>query len=206
MKKIGVIDYGVGNIGSIFNMLRRAGIENRAVTKSEELETCRSYILPGVGSFDFGMEMLHSSGLIEGLSDEVNTRRKPILGICLGAQLLTRGSEEGEKPGLGWVNGSTRQLRVNEDYKLPHMGWNALVDVDDSGLLKVNRRPLKFYFVHKYYLEMDSSVDCIAWVEYGMKFCAAYQCHNIFGVQFHPEKSHSYGLNLLRNFAGESGI
>jgi imidazole glycerol-phosphate synthase subunit HisH len=199
-----LVDYGAGNLASIANMLQKAGFEATISSRSEDVLRAEKVILPGVGHFDEGMRQLDARGLVEPLRKKVMEERAPLLGICLGAQLLARHSDEGERPGLGWLAADVRpfdQGRLAGHLKVPHMGW---ADVDAAGadaLFREMPGPPRFYFVHSYHLVCDDEREVAAWAHHGYRFAAAVRRANVTGVQFHPEKSHAFGLALLRNFA-----
>ena len=198
-----VIDYGMGNLGSIVNMGRKAGGSFTVSADPAVIAQADKLILPGVGSFDHGMTKLRERGLIPVLNQQVLERKVPILGICLGVQLFTRGSEEGALPGLGWIAGHTiRFKRAVEPstLKVPHMGWNFIEPAKADPLLRDLPPEPRFYFVHSYHLVCDDATDVLTWTQYGQRFASAVQRGNIWGTQFHPEKSHKFGLALLKNF------
>jgi imidazole glycerol-phosphate synthase subunit HisH len=200
---IAIVDYGLGNLGSIANMLRHAGCRNLRVTANvEELRAADKLILPGVGHFDTGMQNLAQRDLVGPLTELVLERRTPVLGICLGMQLMTRGSEEGVKPGLGWVPAQFRRFTFAQGQKLkvPHMGWNSVRFVKDDPLLQGLPENPRFYFVHSYHLAEAPDAYVLGKTTYGYEFGAAFAVGNIRGVQFHPEKSHRFGLALLSAF------
>ena len=196
-----VIDYGVGNLGSIANMFRKVGVDARIVSTEDEILGADALALPGVGSFDRGMQNLESSGLLRSLEKAVLDKETPLLAICLGMQLLTKGSEEGARPGLGWVDASTRRFSPPDPrVKVPHMGWGR-VDVRKPSPLFSGIEDPQFYFLHSFYVEchQDDSLSSATYAD--VTFDAALGRGNIFGVQFHPEKSHRFGMQLFRNFA-----
>lgn len=198
---IAIIDYGMGNVGSVFNMLRKLRTKVIITSKPEEIEAADKLILPGVGHFDRGMANLKASGLIELLNAQVLEQQKPVMGICLGMQMMTRGSEEGSLPGLGWVDAETRKFSPVDNLKIPHMGWNHIAAQPDRKLFdSATTEPARFYFVHSYYVQADRPDDVAAYCHYSHDFVAAFEVNNIMGVQFHPEKSHMYGMNLFRKF------
>jgi imidazole glycerol-phosphate synthase subunit HisH len=161
-------------------------------------------ILPGVGAFDAGMRQLHASGLVGLLNDKVLNRHTPTLGICLGMQLMTEKSEEGDLPGLGWIKGGNVRFRFDEaqtHLKVPHMGWNTVTSTRDDTLFKDLDDEARFYFVHSYHVVCQCEADVLAWTHHGRRFVSAFQHANILGTQFHPEKSHKFGMKLLSNFA-----
>lgn len=200
---ITIVDYGVGNLGSIRNMLKKVGFESRVTSVPSEISAANKLILPGVGAFDAGMRHLHSSGLIPALQERVKERGVPILGICLGMQLLTQRSEEGVFPGLGWVDADVAKFKIEEgaSLKVPHMGWNVVNPHKPSLLLNGARPEERFYFVHSYFVRCSNRADVLLTARHGNEFDAAFESDNIMGVQFHPEKSHQFGMRLLRNFA-----
>jgi glutamine amidotransferase len=200
---IAIIDYQMGNTGSIQNMLRVLGEQSQVTADPVYLMRAERIILPGVGAFDEGMTRLRERGLIEVLNDLVLDAQKPVLGICLGMQLLGRSSEEGVLPGLRWIAADTKRFRSPEgvtNLRIPNMGW-SVVTHNGRGPIFQNVEPYpRFYFVHSYHVVCDSPEDVVATAEHGITFHAALTCGNISGVQFHPEKSHRFGMALLRNF------
>jgi glutamine amidotransferase len=184
-------------------MLKRAGHVARAVTSPSELVDSRKIILPGVGSYDYGIRSLIRLGLFDCLRVKVLEDRVPTLGICLGMQLMAFGSEEGSLPGLGWVNAKVVRFHSSkeEQIKVPNMGWRMVSTVKESRLLEGLRESPRFYFVHSYYVRCSNPDDVCLTSQYGVNFDAAFHCGNVMGVQFHPEKSHRCGLQLLSNFA-----
>jgi imidazole glycerol-phosphate synthase subunit HisH len=201
-----IVDYGMGNVGSIANMLRKIGAGVRVAAQPHDIETADKLILPGVGAFDAAMERINAGGLRTALERRVLGDRVPLLGICLGMQLLTQASEEGELSGLGWIAARTLALRgrIDPQLKCPHMGWNLVTPHTPSPLtagFAALAEP-RFYFVHSYYVECDDSALGTLRTTYGLTYAAALQCGNVYGVQFHPEKSHRFGMRLLENFAG----
>ena len=201
---ITIIDYGIGNLGSIKNMLKKAGVKSRISATEEEIADAEKLILPGVGAFDYGMSQLKASPYYETLNKRVLEDKIPVLGICLGAQLLTEGSEEGELPGLGWIKGKTikfREEKMDKSLKVPHMGWNEVETQKDSKLFEDMFEEPRFYFVHTYHIKCEEEKDVLVRSTYGYNFIAGVENENVVGVQFHPEKSHKFGLKLLTNFA-----
>lgn len=200
---ISVIDYGVGNLGSMLNMLRKVGAQAQLVSTSEELDRAEKLILPGVGAFDNGIAALTERGLFEPLRKKALADKVPLLGVCLGMQMLGRSSEEGSMKGLHLVDAETRRFRFTRDneHKVPHMGWSLLATRGDSALLRGLDAMTRFYFCHGYHLVCSDPADVLASACYGSDFVAMVQCGNVFGVQFHPEKSHRFGMALLHNFA-----
>ena len=199
---ITVIDYGMGNLGSVINMLKKIGVASKITTDLEEIKTATKLLLPGVGSFDKAMQRINDSGIKEILDYKVLKEETPVLGICLGMQLLTNNSEEGIEKGLGYINASTKKFSFQEKkMKVPHMGWN-LVEKSTSSLLTTNfEEESRFYFVHSYYVEVENQENSILKTEYGLEFDSAIQHKNVYGAQFHPEKSHKFGMRLFENFS-----
>ena len=201
---ITIVDYGLGNISAFLNVYRRSNIDARTATNPQELEGATRIILPGVGSFDHAMQELQRSGMRETLDDMVLHRRVPILGICVGMQMLARSSDEGTLPGLGWIAGTVRglgSLMTDQKLPLPHMGWNDVRVVSGGGLFDQLDTDARFYFLHSYYFDCDRPDDAAAVSSYGREFACAVHAANIYGVQFHPEKSHRWGTRVLQNFA-----
>ena len=196
---IGVVNYGLGNIMSIMNMLRRIGVEAAVCDDPGAIERADRLILPGVGAFDAGMKMLNGSGMRPSLEAQV-AAGTPVLGICLGMQFLGRKSEEGTEPGLGWVAADTVRLRAADDLPLPHMGWNWIEPKGPSALFDPDDAPLRFYFLHSFVVACDDESTALATFDYGGEFVGALADGNIFGVQFHPEKSHRFGMKVLERF------
>ena len=203
---IGILDLGFANIGSIVNMIEHVGGESIVVTGSDSLQSCDKLIIPGVGSFSMAMTTLNESGLIPHLNKFVFEDERPILGICLGMQLLfDHGSEGGDSDGLGWISGNVKKfdksLLSDQGLAIPHMGWSSVDKVNDSALfnhLDKNR----FYHVHSYYVDTDLH-HVIGQSNHGFNFTSAVQHKNIYGVQFHPEKSHKFGMQMMKNFIDE---
>lgn len=195
-----VVDYGVGNIASVLNMLKRVGADARASSRVEDIEQADKLVLPGVGAFDAGMQTLRKSGLIDVLTEQVLTKRKPVVGVCLGSQMLGMRSDEGVEPGLGWIDMDTVRFEKRDDRKVPHMGWNEVLVQKNHPILNGLDEHSRFYFVHSYYMLPRMSEDILLSCEYGQSFTAAVARDNIFGFQFHPEKSHRFGMQLFKNF------
>lgn len=200
-KTLVILNYGMGNLGSVVNMFKRIGVTALISTSVEEIDNAEKLILPGVGAFDHAMKRINESGFREILDKKALIDKIPVLGICLGMQLLTRGSEEGVLPGLGWIAANTVRFPNQSGLKIPHMGWNLVQISSPSELTQNLPEGSRFYFVHSYRVRVDHEADSILKCNYGMDFDAAIQHDNIFGVQFHPEKSHKYGMKLLENFA-----
>lgn len=199
-----IINYRVGNLLSIANMLKRTGYREVYISdKIEDIKRADKLILPGVGHFDYGMKQLRQASFFESLNQRILENKVPILGICLGAQLLTQGSEEGEQPGLGWIQARTIRFdssRMDPSLKIPHMGWGDVKVQKPSKLFENMPEDPRFYFVHSYHLVCDDPTDELVSSTHGYSFVAGVERGNVLGVQFHPEKSHKYGLQLLSNF------
>lgn len=202
---ITIVNYGLGNLGSIQNMLKYLGINCMISSDFTEIEKADKLILPGVGSFDKGMELLREKKVNEILNYKVLDEKIPILGICLGMQMMGNSSEEGKISGLGWINGRCIKFKTNSEtsfnLKVPHMGWNYLRKVKDDRLFADMEDGVRFYFVHSYHLICDNPDDAATVTNYGYDFVSSFAKDNIFGVQFHPEKSHKFGMRLLNNFS-----
>jgi glutamine amidotransferase len=198
---ITIVDYGMGNVGSIRNMLKRVGAASIVTSDPDVLARATKVILPGVGAFDNAMARINGTGVRDLLDRKALVERVPVLGICLGMQLLTRGSEEGTLAGLGWIPSETRRFPAQDGLKVPHMGWNVARAATRSCLTRGLEDDARFYFVHSYYVAVDEPGHSILTTTYGIEFHSAIQRDNVFGAQFHPEKSHRYGMHLLRNFA-----
>ena len=198
---ITIVDYGMGNLGSIRNMLRRVGASATISGDPAVLAESEKLLLPGVGHFDAAMQQIAERGLREVLDHKATVERVPTLGICLGMQLLTRGSEEGRLPGLGWVDAEVRRFPPDRGLKVPHMGWNEVTATRPSSLTAGLGDDARFYFVHSYYVQVDRRDDAVLTASYGVTFDAAIEAGTIYGAQFHPEKSHRFGMQLLANFA-----
>lgn len=199
-----IVDYGSGNVGALANLLKRSRIPHFLSADPDEMPKADRYILPGVGAFDPTIEELDNSGILAVLGHQVHREGKPVLGICVGMHLLAEGSEEGSRKGLGWVPGHVRKIDTrhrNRPPLLPHMGWNTLTAVVDHPLFEGIDNDLGFYFLHSYYFDAATDGDVLARVEYGTDFPCAVSSGNVYGVQFHPEKSHANGTRLLENFA-----
>lgn len=201
---VGIINYGLGNLGSIQNMLKVIGEKSVISEKIEELDNCDRYILPGVGAFDAGMAKLNESNLVDFIKEKTLVEHKPLLGICLGMQLLGRKSEEGSLSGLELIPFENIRFRLdNSDLKVPHMGWDVVDFKQESPLLKELHGTQRYYFVHSYHALCDKEENVLMTCDYGYEFAAAVVKDNIMGVQFHPEKSHDFGMALLNNFVKE---
>ncbi len=194
-----IVDYGIGNIGSIKNMIKKIGYASVISSNKEIIKKADKLILAGVGSFDYAIEKLRDSDLFNLLNDEVMVQKKPILGICLGMQLMTKGSDEGKQKGFGWIDAYVHRFEF-ENLKVPHMGWN-LIDIKKKNTLSLDLYDEnRFYFVHSFYVKCENKDDALFSTNYGTEFVSGFSKENIYGVQFHPEKSHKFGKKLLENF------
>ncbi len=200
---ISVLEYGVGNIGSILNMIRRSGHECAPVSSPEGVASAERLILPGVGSFDFGMRALADRGLVEPIKEAVRSRGMPLLGVCLGMQMLCEGSDEGTLPGLGFIAGRCRRFQSTPErpIKVPHRGWSPIRPTRDHPLLADLAPRSRFYFVHSFHAVCADPSDRLAAADYGIEFSAMISRGPVVGAQFHPEKSHRFGMAMLSRFA-----
>jgi glutamine amidotransferase len=201
---ISIIDYGLGNLKAFANIYKRLNINAELVTSKEQLIKADKIILPGVGAFDHAMDKLNNSGLSSLLNELVVSKKVPVLGICVGMQMLAKSSDEGIAKGLEWIDGDVKLFdtdKIKHVTKIPHMGWNDAIIIKNNPLFKdLDDSPL-FYFLHSYYFFCRNQDDILAQSEYGERFTCAINHENIYGVQFHPEKSHNNGIQLLKNFA-----
>jgi glutamine amidotransferase len=198
-----IVDYGMGNLGSIVNMLKKVGATATVSSDREVIERATKLILPGVGAFDHGMKNLHDLGLISVLNHKALTEKIPVLGVCLGMQLLTQKSAEGERAGLGWLAAETVKFRFDQAetrLRVPHMGWNYVTLRQNRPIFNQVADAPRFYFVHSYYVVCHDEATILATTHYGFDFTSAVVKENIVGLQFHPEKSHKFGLRLFQNF------
>ncbi len=198
---ISVVDYGIGNVGSVINMLKHVGAEARLASTPAEVDAADVLLLSGVGHFGHAMNVLRERDLVAPLKRRVNEDRVPILGICLGMQLLGTGSEEGDAEGLGFIDARFEKITSppGENLKVPHMGWNVISVKRANPILSIDGEK-RFYFVHSYKAVCEEESDIIATCEYGAEFCCVYGRDNVYGTQFHPEKSHRFGMDLFRRF------
>lgn len=201
---ISVLDYGAGNANSVIRMIERAGGQATLIHLPEQVESAEKLVVPGVGSFDHCVAQLTGRGLKDALNYLALGKKIPLLGICMGMQMMCNGSEEGEIPGLGWIDADVRRFTREETggRQVPHMGWNTVSVVRENPLLVSDeiRGEERFYFVHSYRVTCHDANDVIGMSSYGQDFVCAFQRDNIFGVQFHPEKSHRFGLGLIQRF------
>lgn len=200
---LSIIDYGVGNIASVINMVKHVGGKTNIISTPADLANAKKLILPGIGHFDNGMECLHKNHWVESLNRAVLENKLPILGICLGMQLMCNSSEEGILSGLCWIDAQVKRFNFNKEidnFKVPHMGWNNVNIVRNNSLISAELKNQRFYFVHSYHVECNHKKDVILTAEYGKVFVAGFSRENIYGVQFHPEKSHRFGMQLIKNF------
>jgi glutamine amidotransferase len=201
---IGIVDYGLGNVQAIANIYRKLDIPCMPVRNAASLCNADRLILPGVGSFDWAMRRLQESGMREALDEAVLARGIPVLGICVGLQMMTRRSDEGSLPGLGWIPGEVKRFedaRLGGGRRLPHMGWNDVTPRPGVPIFRDLGQELRFYFLHSFYVVTDRPDEVLATTDYGGLFACSAGHDNIFGVQFHPEKSHQWGVQLLKNLA-----
>lgn len=199
-----IVDYGLGNVLAFANVFKRLNIPVAVANTGAELARASRIILPGVGAFDHAMMLLNASGMREELEKKVREEHVPVLGICVGMQIIADASDEGTAPGLGWIPGRVRKFdaaKLPYATRLPHMGWNDVRARDSMGLFHKLDTDARFYFLHSYYFECRNEADTLATADYGGEFSCAVQSGNVVGVQFHPEKSHHCGTQLLRNFA-----
>ena len=200
---IALVDYGLGNIQAFANIFRRLGLPVISANTPEALSGATKIVLPGVGAFDWAMRKLDASGMREALDDMVLRRRVDVLGVCVGMQMMARKSDEGDLPGLGWIDAEVRRLPARSSdhvLPLPHMGWNDVTPTSTDCLFRGMNSP-QFYFLHSYYFVPARVQDSLATTNYGISFTSAVRSGNVYGTQFHPEKSHDWGVQLLRNFA-----
>ena len=200
---IAIIDYGLGNVRAFANVYKKLNMPAIIAKQAEDLKNASKVILPGVGAFDYAMQMLEKSGMRQFLDEIVLHRHVPVLGICVGMQMLACSSEEGSLPGLGWIDGEVKRFNpssLSHSICVPHMGWNNIKPVKINGLLQGLGLDARFYFLHSYYFQSHRNEDIIAVTDYDGEFACAVNSGSVFGVQFHPEKSHQWGVRLLENF------
>lgn len=194
-----IIDYGLGNLGSIANMIKKIGYKSETSSDLNKIKNADKLILPGVGSFDKAMQNIEALGMVSLLNERVINEKVPILGICLGMQLMTKYSEEGRRHGLGWIDAQTTKF-ISPNLKIPHMGWNIIKHKKSSKLFDEFESEKRYYFVHNYYVEANQNDDILTTTPYTHNFVSSFEKGNIIGCQFHPEKSHKFGMTLLKNF------
>lgn len=197
---VSLVSYGVGNLGSVRNMFRRLGVSTEDVTEPEQLVHASRVLLPGVGAFDHGMGALLDGGWVEAIRQHVSSG-KPLLGICLGMQLLLESSEEGQLPGFGFIPGKVVRFEAEAGLRVPHMGWNLAAPTQEHGLFEGLDEDSRYYFVHSYYAVPTQEEHTLATTRYGHEFASAVISENVYGTQFHPEKSHRFGMRLLESFS-----
>jgi imidazole glycerol-phosphate synthase subunit HisH len=200
---IGIVDYGLGNVRAVANIYQRLNIPAMLVSNSQQVAAADQLILPGVGSFDWAMQCIDRSGMRAALDEQVMGQGKPVLGICVGMQIMARCSEEGSAAGLGWLAADVRRFSFTDQQRLrlPHMGWNDVTPRTAAPVMQGLEADARFYFLHSFYFAPDCEADIIASADYGGPFACSVQRANCVGVQFHPEKSHGWGIRLLKNFA-----
>lgn len=197
---IGIVDYGVGNIRAFSNIYDQEGYKHKIVKSLSDLDDVDKIILPGVGAFDYAMSMLKRSGLCEKLSELVLQKRKPVLGVCVGMQIMADTSDEGNCSGLGWIAGEVKKIEKSSELPLPHMGWNSIRVKINSPLFNNIGIDNEFYFLHSYYFQCQNDSEVMATTEYANSFSSVVGIDNIYGIQCHPEKSHGDGIQILKNF------
>jgi glutamine amidotransferase len=201
---ISIVDYGLGNVLAFATVYKKLNIPVSIAKTADDLSRARRIILPGVGAFDHAMELLEGSGMRGELDRKVKDEKVPVLGICVGMQIIAGSSEEGRLPGLGWIEGEVKRFdesRLTQKTRLPHMGWNDVNPRRGGGLFRDLEREARFYFLHSFYFSCRHETDALATSDYGGEFASAVGSSNVYGVQFHPEKSHHFGTQLLKNFA-----
>lgn len=199
---IAIIDYGLGNVKAFANVYKRLNLPILIAKEARDLENASKIILPGVGAFDYAMTLLNQSGMREKLEQLVLDKEIPVLGICVGMQILANSSEEGHLPGLGWIAGKVKKFQPEQiqHNPLPHMGWNSISPKSSTGIFQNIEADSRFYFLHSYYFANEEPSEAITTANYGSTFNCSVNKKNIYGVQFHPEKSHQAGIQLLKNF------
>ena len=199
---LGIINYGLGNLNSIKNIIKKIGGESKIIENVKEMDEVSKLILPGIGAFDHGMQFLKERGWINDLNEKVLVKKTPVLGICLGMQLMCKKSEEGTLPGLGWFDADVKRfcLAPGSTFKIPHMGWNAVHIKKKNPLIENTEEEQRFYFVHSYHAVCNNPADELLSSVHGYEFTAAISHENIYATQFHPEKSHRFGMELFKHF------
>ena len=199
---VGIINYGLGNISAFKYAFKKLNCEVNVISNPDDINLCSHLILPGVGAFDYAIELLKSSRMLDVINKNDLVDKKPILGVCVGMQIFFEKSEEGNNYGLGWIKGNVKKLAssTKNTIKLPHMGWNSLGNINEKNKLCFNLENDEFYFLHSYHCVPEDKNLIISNTEYGESFCSSVQFENIIGCQFHPEKSHDAGLGIFSNF------
>jgi glutamine amidotransferase len=203
---ITIVNYGLGNIKAIQNVFNKISVPSRVVSNIEEFDGAEKILLPGVGAFDYAMQKLKDSGMFEKLNYLVLEKEVPVIGICVGMQMMAKSSDEGVLDGLGWIDATVKKFdenKLSNKIQLPHMGWNDVKPIKENPLFKGMETDARFYFLHSYYISCNDSSQALATSDYPESFVCAVDYKNIYGVQFHPEKSHHFGVKLLENFAKE---
>jgi len=204
---ISILNYGMGNLASIQNMFKRIGVLSNLITTVDEINKSQALVIPGVGMFDIAMRQIKSMDIRGALEEAAFSRKIPILGICLGMQLMTRGSEEGKLAGLGWIRADTRLIDgASKGLRVPHMGWDVISVKKPDSYFDSSIPEHRFYFIHSYAVYCDEPADILATTQYANEFVSAFSAANLVGVQFHPEKSHKFGASFLRQFAIIHGL
>jgi imidazole glycerol-phosphate synthase subunit HisH len=201
---ITIIDYGLGNVRAFANVYERLNIPTRIAHSAIDIKEATKIILPGVGSFDHAMTLLNNSGMRDELDKRVLSDKVPVVGICLGMQIMAKSSDEGKLSGLGWVDGVVKIFdpdTIPYITRIPHMGWNSIRPVKESEILAGLTDNSRFYFLHSYYFDCNNLEDVLTKTKYGITYASAVNNNNVYGIQYHPEKSHSNGVQLLKNFA-----
>lgn len=199
-----IIDYGVGNINAFLNIFKQLNIEAKTATSVADLAVVDKLILPGVGHFDYAMQKFSDSGMMDRVNELVKIEKKPVLGVCVGMQMMAKSSTEGTLEGLGWIDAEVVKFddaQRSAKLPLPHMGWNDVYPKNDSELFHDLKNDARFYFLHSYYFKCNQAETSLAEADYGIQFSCAVKNDNVYGTQFHPEKSHHFGIQLLKNFA-----
>ena len=199
---ITIIDYGMGNLGSVANMIKKVGGKSIITSNKEDIKNAKKILLPGVGAYDNAIKNLKKLGLWDLITEKVLEEKIPIMGICLGMQLLTKGSEEGSCEGFGFIDAYAKKFKFkNSNLKIPHMGWNIVRLQKKSKLFEgMEKEENRFYFVHSFAVECHNKEDILTITNYGYDFVSSFEKNNIIGCQFHPEKSHKFGMKLFKNF------
>jgi len=198
---ITIVDYGLGNVLAFANIYKKLNIPVKIASNSSELISAKRILLPGVGSFDWAMSKLNNSGMRSTLDNLVLEDGIPVLGVCVGMQMMSNRSEEGKLDGLGWIDGEVKRFDYSNNNRLPHMGWNNITTKNENPLFEGLKESARFYFLHSYYFSQSAESQILSQTTYNKLFASSVFSKNIFGVQFHPEKSHRFGIRLLKNFA-----